>query len=309
MKVIFGYMLLCFSSLALAETEMSLSQIKMNLQHADEALKVAAVKSLMQEVSSQTRSQGSREALTASLVSTGEFLAPVNAELIRLSTDESSRMRASAALLLGYSKQTKENTTTLVALGKDEVPDVQYAALRSIFLANAQTPETRELTVDLLKHTDNSSLFRDAANIGSAWKMTEAIEPLLQGLLNENPHFKLYAAGALADLGVNDAVPEMRKQLEGISDPSLQSLMLNAIDRLANPAPQAVTPPATTTQKARDPISQVATPVQQPKPVDSPSLIAAETKPAPPSFPIVPVAIVGAVIVGILIFILRRKSK
>lgn len=159
MKAIFVYVLLGFSTLALAQSEMNLSQIKMNLQNADEALKVSAVKSLMQEVNSRTRSQGSREALATSLVSTGEFLAPVNAELIGLAKDNSPRMQASAALLLGYSNQTKETTATLVALGKDEVPDVQYAALGSIFLANAQTPEARELTVDLLKHTDNSSLF------------------------------------------------------------------------------------------------------------------------------------------------------
>ena len=59
MKAIFVYVLLGFATLALAQSEMNLSQIKMNLQNTDEALKVSAVKSLMQEVNSRTRSQGS----------------------------------------------------------------------------------------------------------------------------------------------------------------------------------------------------------------------------------------------------------
>jgi HEAT repeat protein len=305
MKAIFVYVLLGFAKLALAQSEMNLSQIKMNLQNADEALKVSAVKSLMQEVNSRTRSQGSREALATSLVSTGELLAPVNTELISLAKDESPRMRASAALLLGYSIQTKETTATLVALGKDEVPDVQYAALRSIFLANAQTPEARELAVDLLKHTDNSSLFRDAANIGSAWKIAEAIEPLMQGLINENPHFKVYAAGAFADMGVKNAVPEMRKQLEGISDPSLRSLMLNAIERLENPPPQAVAPPATTAQTT--PIPSMATPDYQPKSVTSPTPIIQAELPKTVLCPWIIGAILLLAVAGGIFFKFLRK--
>jgi hypothetical protein len=50
--------------------------------------------------------------------------------------------------------------------------------------------------------------------------------------------------------------------------------------------------------------------VQQltPQPTTSPTPTTVETKPSP-SFPIIPVAIVGVVIVGIVLFILRRKSK
>lgn len=48
--------------------------------------------------------------------------------------------------------------------------------------------------------------------------------------------------------------------------------------------------------------------VQHPQSAASPSLTATQTKSALPDFPIVPVAIVGTVIVGIVFYLLRRKS-
>ena len=56
------------------------------------------------------------------------------------------------------------------------------------------------------------------------------------------------------------------------------------------------------------PVSPSAMPIQQPKSATSPSPTF-ETKPTSSSFPILPVAIVVALILGIVLLILRRKSK
>ncbi len=66
-------------------------------------------------------------------------------------------------------------------------------------------------------------------------------------------------------------------------------------------------PPPTSAQTT--PVPAAATPVQQPKSTApaTPSPTVAETK-SSPGFPIVPVAIVGAVIVGIVLYLLRHKS-
>jgi hypothetical protein len=76
------------------------------------------------------------------------------------------------------------------------------------------------------------------------------------------------------------------------------------------PAAQITTPPTTTEQSTPVPTPLSPAPVekQAPKPEAS-STLAVETKSAPSGFPIVPVAIVGAVIVGIVVFLLRRKSS
>ena len=127
-----------------------------------------------------------------------------------------------------------------------------------------------------LNNRADSRIFRGAALVASAWRMTEAIQPLMLCVKSDNPNFKVYAAGALAYMGVKNAVPEMRKQLQRISEPSLRSLMLNAIDRLENPPPQAVAPPATTAQTT--PLPSMATTDHTPTSVASPT---ATPKPSP----------------------------
>lgn len=58
-------------------------------------------------------------------------------------------------------------------------------------------------------------------------------------------------------------------------------------------------------------IQATAAPTQQPQSTApaTPSPKKAETRSAPSGFPVLPVAIIGVVIVGIVLFILRRKSK
>lgn len=68
------------------------------------------------------------------------------------------------------------------------------------------------------------------------------------------------------------------------------------------PTPTPETAPQTT------PVPLVATPTQKQTPQPSTTAEETETKSSPSGFPIVPVAIVVVVIVGILFFILRRKS-
>lgn len=74
---------------------------------------------------------------------------------------------------------------------------------------------------------------------------------------------------------------------------------------MEKPPFQAQTQPSTTATQT----SSVST--QQPRPTVAPTPTSSrtETRPAPSRFPIVPVAVLVAVILGILIFVFRRKSK
>lgn len=71
-------------------------------------------------------------------------------------------------------------------------------------------------------------------------------------------------------------------------------------------SPSVEQPKPSPTAAETTPVPPTTTPVQKQKPQPSPTV--AETKSAPPGFPIVPVSIVAAVIAGIIILILRRKS-
>lgn len=82
--------------------------------------------------------------------------------------------------------------------------------------------------------------------------------------------------------------------------PNPQSPVVQPTKSKKTIALQPETPPPT-----EEPTS--STPMQQPKSTAS-SSPTAETKLAPSSFPILPAAIIGAVIVGIVFYLLRRKS-
>lgn len=56
------------------------------------------------------------------------------------------------------------------------------------------------------------------------------------------------------------------------------------------------------------PIPPVATPIQEQTPQPSPTAAETESKPSSSGFPIVPVVIVAALVSGILLYIIRRKS-
>jgi hypothetical protein len=76
------------------------------------------------------------------------------------------------------------------------------------------------------------------------------------------------------------------------------------------PAAQITTPSRITTEQSTPVPTPPPAPLEKQTPKPAASLTpAAEPKPSPSGFPIVPVAIIAAVIVGIVFYFLRRKSK
>jgi hypothetical protein len=95
---------------------------------------------------------------------------------------------------------------------------------------------------------------------------------------------------------------------EYFENPPHKVIDVKEINARVNAQEITTPPPATTKQSTPAPATPTPVPVEKSTPQPAVSPTAAQATPAPSGFPIVPVAIVGAVIVGILFYFLRRKS-
>lgn len=139
----------------------SIDTNKMNgdLRSSDANERLLALKGLYsgveRRISTYAR-QGGKEAI---LVSTRAYLEPFKAEIIRASKDNNSANRALSALLLGYATPNNQFPDLLITLAKDQIPDVQYSALQSLYLANSDTIESRNTLLILLGEKKMSIYF------------------------------------------------------------------------------------------------------------------------------------------------------
>lgn len=113
------------------------------------------------------------------------------------------------------------------------------------------------------------------------------------------------SAERLPDVQANEKV--VREMMKDVQNTKSQSNLAPLIDLLPEVAKESVSTPMSTVITQAAPMPPAATPVQQLKSAASPTP-APEPKPASPGFPVVPVAIVVAVVVGIVLYLLRRKS-
>lgn len=189
-----------------------------------------------------------------------------------------------------------------------------YQAALACLSGNDEETRLRLRRVNDLRYEIEDSKSDDQKE--QAWrKLDHELELMLSSGL---PAIELYAAGVLkwkrtiypslnesnslaSTLG-NHRNPLIDCILQGVTNVTLINLPSE------NPILLSIASPSSPAQTT--PVPPTTTPVQQPESTApaTPSPTATETKPAPSGFPIVPVAIVGAVIVGIVLFLLRRKS-
>lgn len=179
-------------------------------------------------------------------------------------------------------------------------PDVRQAALNSIYLAlKSLYPSSRK-----------RALYSAAYGVGS-----EAIDYIIP-LLNDPEISNRYtAAKMLAKVGDASTSEKIEKVLEerrqGLTveqiekDGSFQIAYdaINALNNKASPTPSPTVPKA---------MPKPSITVPSPKPIATPppepAATPVEAKPVS-RFPIVPVAIIAAAIMGVIAFLLRRKSR
>jgi hypothetical protein len=185
-----------------------------------------------------------------------------------------------------------------------------------LYQLGAADDSIREIAVERIKGYDDRSR-SDVAfgllNLSAVWPLPEVlpvcIEMLKSDTLLSN---KVIAANAIMKLGPagDEALPELEKLLQDLEQQGGDFRYINTVKRAImlvsgrNDVPHTVTPAATVAAQPT-PVPPAATPVQQPKSAASP---AAAAKSAPSGFPLVPVAILAAVIAGIVLYLLRRKS-
>jgi hypothetical protein len=260
-----------------ARAELDITRIKQSLRGASSEIKTAALRELSKEVQEITQDpvyQGQKHLI---LASSQKLLDPLIEELLLLTADQSAAIRASSARFFSYTKPNNEIASALATLARDENMDVRYSAFGSIYASNIQTEEVQAVVLQTLQESSNSNLFSSASVIASAWKLSDAIAPLVNGLKNENPHFKAYSAKALAELGARDALPEMKEQLNLVTEPNLKKIIEDAISNLENPtflpSPVPLNPAqvqqqdkSTFGQSSKDKPSSKLTPTMQPPP-------------------------------------------
>jgi hypothetical protein len=273
-----------------------------------------------------------------------DAIQPYTSLLIDLGTPTSTGDGNSNALdLLYFARPTSELKQELLNLANVPSPrGAARAAYDIIFNLGMDTPDVREEIIKRMAEYQPESYKSSAANeifyaAGAAWRMEETIPFYLEILQSEyrnknelNGRVRT-VANAVRGLGPKaaDVLPLLQQQLARMKAENADFRDINVIEGAiraiegkepiepllsvngagpvgANPLPRSSAPTPAATVAQTTPVPAAATPVQQPKSTATPSPTA-ETS-SSRGFPIVPVAIVVAVIVGIVLYLLRRKS-
>jgi len=245
-------------------------------------------------------------------------LQPIVADLSKLVTGQSPTLAANSAVILGFSDggpQVRESLNQ--SLQESPYSSVASSSAYSMFQLGLADVSVRTAVAARLRDYQSESK-RDVAfgllNLASAWPIPEVLPVILEILQSdEQTGAKMVAINALIKLGpqAEEALPEIEKLLQTLEQQGADFRDINTIKRAImlvsgqGDTPQAATPAATAAQTTSVP--PTAMPVQQPKSAASPSPAAAEPK-SSPGFPVLPVAIVAAVLVGVVLYLLRRKS-
>lgn len=258
------------------------NEVKSGLRSSDLTEQLRVLNGLNSGVQSRASVYTQNRDKESFLSSTRNYLDPFQSELMRTANANESGVRAISALLLGYTSPTDEKTTILIKLAKDAVPDVQYNALGSIYLINADTEESRKALLDLMSQNDNSGLFQVTAKIAAAWQIPEAVGVLTEALSNNNPYFKTYAADSLSAYGTNasSSLPELVQQLNAAKDPNLKQSLQAAIESIRGSQmesrPETKSQPASGAPVAYEPLPSSGEKRETPSAVTSSSALPTE---------------------------------
>lgn len=224
------------------------------------------------------------------------------------------QMRGGAFVALAYSSAPNPDieSSLLNLLAQEQNDQLQGGIIETMGFAGYNSDKyVQTLRESILAP---SSYVRDAAAKTVVSLKPPGMLPLLAQALKKKLSVHWYSQ-AMAAYGA-EAQPYLPLLEMLAADPTVvgRGDIANAIAVIKNPSPQAAAtprikaislvddralkPPTPTTTAAQTTAVPAATPVQQPQ----------AATPAPSGFPIVPVAIVGAVIVGIVLCLLRRKS-
>jgi hypothetical protein len=299
------------------------NEIKSGLQSSDLTEQLHVLKDLNSGVQSRASAYTQQRDKALFLASTRRYLDPFQSELTQSANADESSVRAISALLLGYTSPTDETKTVLTKLVRDAVPDVQYNALGSIYLADVDTTESRSALLDLMSQSENDNLFRASAKVAAAWQIPEAINVLNEALRNDNPYFKTYAADFLSAYGTKAAssLPELIQQLNAAKDPNLKRSLQAAIESIkgsqmelrpetksqsASGAPIAYEPLPSSSEKRETP-SAVTSNSPLPTEASKPSSVVQFEQPKSTPWPwIIGAILLLAVAGGILLKLLRK---
>ena len=244
--------------------------------------------------------------------------------------------------LLSYAKPTDELRQELLQLANVPNPrGAARAAYNLIFQLGLDTPEVRQEIVKRMSAYQESDENTAAAEIyfsaGAEWRLEEAVPLYIELLQSEyrskeelNWRFRSVAE-SVRGLGskATAILPLLQQQLARMKAESADFHDINIIEgairaiegkdpiepllAVSGAGPIVKNPQPTisslTTAAQKTPMPPMETLVQQPKSEATPSIKIEVETPSSSSFPILPVAILAAVIVGIVIYILRRKSK
>jgi hypothetical protein len=274
-----------------------------------------------------------------------DVLQPYVPLLVDLGTPSGAEQGSQNALnLLYFARPTEELKKKLLDLANVKSPrGAAKMAYGIIVNLGMDTPDVREEIVKRMSEFQDSYKSPAAAEIyagAKEWRIEEAV-PFYVELLqreyrnNEELNWRVRSvAESVRGLGPQAAavLPLLQQQLARMKAENADFRDINVIEGAIravegkepiepllsvsgagpvgeNPLPKSSTPTPLGAAPST-PISPMATPVQQPKSTAqaTPSPTAAETMSAPSGFPIVPVAILAALIVGIVLYLLRRKS-
>jgi len=271
----------------------------------------------------------------------GNVITPVVPKLIELGMPSEKTLGVNEVFnLMSYAKPSEELKQQLLDLANLEKSTLQghqvtkraYGLLVEHGLA---TPDVRQEIASIMADYKDSQKTPEAAAIYSGakeWRLVEAL-PIYIDLLQreyrskEEQNWRVRSvAESVRGLGpkASAILPLLQQQLARMKAENADFRDINVVEGAIravegkdpieplltvsgagpigrNPLPTSSTPTAAV---EATPVQPVATPMQKQTPAPSPT---AETK-SSPGFPIVPVAIISSVIVGIVFCLLRRKS-
>lgn len=248
----------------------------------------------------------------------------LQATLIKALNDTSSEVRGPAMTALIYTDAPNQTVGQALSASLSQEPDkrLRVSVAKDMALAGYTVPIVESTLIAGLDDPDRK-VREHAAKAIAVVKPDGALSKLALRL-GDQEMMRDFVVDAIAAYGPAAAnlLPTLEKML---ADPSIGGTLPDriraAIVAIKNPPPQAavaaqikpvslVDSSLPTASATATPVPPVATSVQQPEsaPPATPLPTVAETQ-SSRGFPIVPVAIIGVVIVGIAIFVLRRKSK
>lgn len=247
-----------------------------------------------------------------------QAIEPIKNELIALTQNPDLTVAQTVTTVLGSAapsievynalKDNLEKTkspgvaaSSLLALSKSGLMDDEIGTIAANRIGEYQSDANPDLALNLI---------RTAAFVSVPQAASQLIEIIKS---DDRIGAKMTAANAIMKLGPAgaEALPELEKLLQELEQNGGDFRDVNTIKRAImlvsgrSDGPQAVTLPATAAQTT--PVPPATTPVQQVKSAAS-ATPAAETK-SSSGFPIVPVGTIGAVLVGIIFYLLRRKTR